>query len=518
MPAVATRIPAIIPQTTTISVPSPTGGWNARDSLDAMDPSDAISLVNLFPTFGKVSRRGGYQLYATGLGGPVETLIEYNAAGKRVLLAAANGNIFDASLPGAIGSALATGFTSNRWQGVTFQNAAGIANMVLVNGADAPQEYDGSSIGNATISGTDLTVTTLLGCTVFKDRVFYWQNASQILWYTASGAIAGALTAFNLGGLSGFGGNIQSIATWTRDGGAGPDDYCVILMSSGDVLIYNGTDISDATNWAIVGIFHIGAPIGTRCYAKMGPDVAIINRDGFVPLSQVMPGLWNPQEAVSDKITFAAQQAVNFYGKNFGWSVTLYPLGNMAIFNVPLSGVVAQQYVLNTATGSWAQFTNMNAFSWSLFNDDPYFGDPNGNVCLFNGSTDTGTISSDNGGAITVGAQTAWNYFGDRTRLKRMCLVRPIFMSDQNLALGLAVGVDFNNPNPAIPTTSYSGTGTPWGSPWGSPWSPASTTFRPRLIATGIGNAFSASVAANLLNTSFDWFSLAYQYEPGTGV
>ena len=30
----------------TASIPSPIGGWNARDSLGAMPPTDAVQMVN----------------------------------------------------------------------------------------------------------------------------------------------------------------------------------------------------------------------------------------------------------------------------------------------------------------------------------------------------------------------------------------------------------------------------------------------------------------------------------------
>lgn len=515
------RLPQYVQNSSTTSFPAPTGGWNARDSLDDMDPADAVSLINLFPTFGQVQRRGGYQSYATGLGGAVKTLAEFNAAGTRKFIAAANGKLFDVSSSGPVGAALASGFTSDAWQWVNFQNAAGVNDMVLVNGADAPQIYDGSTVANATISGSGLTVTNLIGATVFKTRVFYWEKASQKLWFSASGAIAGVLAAFNIGALTGFGGNIQAICTWTRDGGSGPDDYCVILLSSGAVLMYSGTDISDATKWALVGIFQIGSPIGTRCFMKLGPDVAIINKDGFVPLSQVMPGLWNPQEALSNKITFAAQQAAALYHDNFGWQPLLYPIGNMAIFNVPISSSVFYQYVLNTATGAWTQFQGMNAVCWCLYNDDPYFGGTDGNVYLFNQSTATGqpiSITSDNGGPISFSAQTAWNYLGDRSRLKRVAFVRPIFSSDQSLSVGIAVGSDFNNPNPQVSSSSFSNSGTPWGSPWSSPWSPLITTFLPRIVTTGIANCFSLGLAASVNNAQFNWFSTGYQVEPGSGI
>ena len=45
---------------TTTSVPAPIGGWNARDSLANMSPTDAVQLVNWFPTPTDVTMRRGY--------------------------------------------------------------------------------------------------------------------------------------------------------------------------------------------------------------------------------------------------------------------------------------------------------------------------------------------------------------------------------------------------------------------------------------------------------------------------
>jgi len=45
---------------TTTSVPAPIGGWNARDSLANMSPTDAVQLVNWYPTPTDVTMRRGY--------------------------------------------------------------------------------------------------------------------------------------------------------------------------------------------------------------------------------------------------------------------------------------------------------------------------------------------------------------------------------------------------------------------------------------------------------------------------
>ena len=45
---------------TTSSIPSPIGGWNGRDSLANMSPTDAVQLINWYPTPTDVTMRKGY--------------------------------------------------------------------------------------------------------------------------------------------------------------------------------------------------------------------------------------------------------------------------------------------------------------------------------------------------------------------------------------------------------------------------------------------------------------------------
>jgi hypothetical protein len=48
----------------TTSVPSPIGGWNARDSQANMNPMDAIQLVNWYPTPTDVTMRKGWTQFS----------------------------------------------------------------------------------------------------------------------------------------------------------------------------------------------------------------------------------------------------------------------------------------------------------------------------------------------------------------------------------------------------------------------------------------------------------------------
>ena len=48
-----------MPRSVSASFPAPVGGWNARDPLAAMDPADAVKLVNFIPNTTSVTLRQG---------------------------------------------------------------------------------------------------------------------------------------------------------------------------------------------------------------------------------------------------------------------------------------------------------------------------------------------------------------------------------------------------------------------------------------------------------------------------
>lgn len=145
----------------TLSVPSPVGGWNARDSVAEMDVKDAIRLDNFFCTPFDVMVRKGYTEFVTGFPVPVNTLASYSPPnGVQKLFAAAGANVYDASFQGAVGAPLTTTQTSDKFQHVNFGTAGGNF-LVMVNGADAPLIYNGNSIGNAFSAAFNTAVTSI---------------------------------------------------------------------------------------------------------------------------------------------------------------------------------------------------------------------------------------------------------------------------------------------------------------------------------------------------------------------
>ena len=355
-----------------VPIVAPVGGLNTRDALAAMSPTDAVFLDNWFPTVGQCEVRKGYAEHATGVGSSnVDTVMEYHSGATRKLLAASPTNIYDATSTGAATS-LAAGFTNGQWQTVNFNAIA-----VFVNGSDTPQQYNGSTVSAMSWTGTGLTPSSLVGVNVFKDRLFFWEENSQDFWYAAVSAISGTLTKFPLSRVGQFGGNLLAMGTWTHDGGDGLDDYAVFIMTSGEVVVYQGTDPGVAANWALIGIFRVGPPVSIRGLVKSGGDLLLTTKNDYVSLSQVLK---TGQLGNSSKISGYVLAAARDFADTFGWQTVICQKNNMIIFNVPATGGKFQQHVLNLLTSAWTRFVDIPSRSWTTYNDDLYFGSTDGKV------------------------------------------------------------------------------------------------------------------------------------------
>jgi len=432
------------------SVPAPTMGWNAKDSLADMGQDWAITLDNWFPNLTDVELRSGYASHSTGNGsGAVETLVEYSGPVTKKLIACAGTVIYDATATGA-SSSIATGKTNARWQTTMFGTAGGNF-LYMVNGADAPIYYDGSTFTTPSLTG--VTTTDIVDVISHHRRLFFAFNNSLTIGYLAVNAISGAVSTFDLGGLCNKGGKIQALASWTRDGGSGPDDIFVAITSEGEVILYSGIDPGTAADWLLVGAsFSIGKPIGRRCVEIVGTDVIVTTQDGAIPLSTMLPvaRVGAAGKALSDNIQNEFIPSARLYGATFGWQSLHYPQGSYALFNVPISSTVSHQYVVNTQTGAWCRFKGQNAACWGIYGGNLYFGSTTGGIVY---KADTGT--SDAGADIAHTVKPAFNYYGKRGVNKLFTLCRPHFTANGAPAIAIDLNVDFADTAPtSIPTAT----------------------------------------------------------------
>lgn len=459
------------------TIPAPVKGWMALDSLAAMPEDSAVKLINWFPTPTDIALRRGSQMWAEGIGGPVTTLMVWNGPIDQKLFAVGGGKIWDTTsqsfdedtiwdvYPGAFAPATTWDFPSpgpeptvwdavpddnkvdtgvpsvdDWWQWINFSNSGGHW-LAAVNGAQQRQLFNGTVWSTApAITGVDSA--RLINIFEFKRRIFFIEKESTRAWYLDTEAIGGAATQFDLGPLMSGGGHLVAGGSWTIDGGFGPDDYAFFLTSEGQLILYGGINPSDANSWAIKGTFQIGRPLGYRCLTKAGADIAITCEDGVVSLAKslTLDRSSSQTAAITRNIQDAFNDAVRANGTLKGWQLLSYPVGTMAIVNVPTApNTSSVQYVMNTITGAWCEFQGMNAACWALMDGKAYFGTWDGEV----GLSDAG-VSDVGSEILSADVVTAFNYMKPRAQQKQMKMLRPVIQGDTTVSPAVDVSTDFN--------------------------------------------------------------------------
>lgn len=407
-----------------------------------MRPGDAITLKNWFPTTTDLVIRGGHDDHATGTTGTVKTLAVYNAAdGTSKMFAATNSGVYDSSSAGAVGASVATS-TNGYWQSVNFGD--GTTNwLIMVNGADKPNYYSGSAWtavdSGSTPALTGLTTTNIVNLFVHKGRLWFIQKNSLSAWYLAAGAAGGALTEFDLSSVATKGGYLMAGGTWSVDSGSGPDDRAVFITSEGEVIVYQGTDPSDASKWAKVGTYFLGKPRGRRCAVNVGGDLVILTENGAYPLSAVLQSqVVDLKLAITNQIENAFNEASRTYGANVGWEGVFYPARSALVFNIPtVQDTEAKQFVMNTITKAWCEFDSWDATCFAVYNGDLYFGA---------GTTvqKAWTGTSDGGLNIVAEAKEAFNKY-NMDMQKQLVLYMPILQVNGSISYLTGMDVDFKD-------------------------------------------------------------------------
>lgn len=429
---------------------APVGGWNAKDSIAHMPPLDAVSMINYFPATTSVVLRYGHSRHATGFSGFAQSVMAYAGAATNKLFAVTSaGNVYDCTSAGAVGAAAVTGLSNGKWQKVNVATTGGNY-LMAVNGTDKDIVFDGTN-WHRDGDGSPYNITvgdssTWIDITLHKNRVWAVQKNTLVAWYLPTGAIGGAAAKLDLSAFATKGGSLVNVITWTIDGGAGVDDFLVFITTKGQVIVYQGTDPSSSSTWALRGVWDIGSPVGNRSAFKWGADILIICQDGLVPMSkELLTSRSKPQIALTQKIQWAISSAVTNYGSNFGWQTLEFPKQNMLLLNVPVGTTGSQeQYVMNTITGAWGQFQGWDAQCWELFNDELYFGSNTYVGHAWN-------TNADNGSAINGFILQAFNAFGEPAVRKRATAMRPYVLTNGAPSIYCGMNWDFDTSNPTSP-------------------------------------------------------------------
>jgi hypothetical protein len=356
-----------------------------------------------------------------------------------------DGKFYNATSAGAIGAAAVSGLTNSKWE-YTNVTTAGGNYLYAANGVNTPYLYNGTTwtsiTGASTPAITGVTTTTLNSPTLFKNRVWFIQKDTLKAWYLPTSSVGGAAQVLDLSSIARLGGVLVSMASWTIDAGYGVDDNLVFVTDKGEVIVYRGTDPSSASTWALIGVWIVGAPIGTRSLMKYGGDLLVLTLDGLIPMaSALQSSRLDPNIALSDKIQGAFAAAAAAYRDNFGWCMLYNPKNNALIVNVPVREGAQEQFVMNNITKAWCRFTNWNAFHFGLLDDTPYFGAA---TFVAKAWTTGSTGYIDDTSNINGKILQAFNYFETRGVKKIFTRARPSIFSNGTPSVRVGINVDFN--------------------------------------------------------------------------
>jgi len=470
-------------------IPAPTRGLNLHDGIAAMKPADALILDNWFPEATYLRVRGGTTEHSTGLGDPVLSIMEWAGPSSRVLFGATESDIYDITAGGAVGAASVSGLTNGYWQ-TSMMTTAGGAFLVLANGSDSVRNFDGTTWTTPAI--TNVSSATLNFVCLHKSRLWFVANNSTKAWYLPTSSIAGAAQGFELGERFTDGGKLVAIGSVSRDGGSGSDDFLAFVSSHGQVAVFQGDDPASANTWALVGVYNNAPPIGNRSVANVGGDLAIFTEAAIVSTRQLMSGggAAAQREAISNRIDQGIMAAYASYGALVGWSVMNYPRYRACIFSVPTSATTAFQFVVNTQTGAWCTYSGLDATSWGIFNELPYFGTSDGTVYL----AESGY--SDDGDAITSEMKTSFQVYGKSNGVSRLTMIRPLFTAGGQVVPAIRMNVDYRNDQP-LSTDAFPLTPGAQGALWDvalwdvDMWGDTVSPYNNWYAATGIGTTAS---------------------------
>lgn len=498
------------------SVPAPIGGWNTRDPLANMPAEDAVKLSNWFPTPGDCEIRGGSSVYSTGIVGDVETLAIHTAMdGTEQFFAVTDTDCYDVSSAGAASAQTWTDQDDGKYQWLNMGD--GTSNwLIMMNGVDLPKYYDGTDWVEVAATATSpvitgVTPTTLIAPCQYHGRLYALQKDTLSFWYAAAGAVGGAFTEFDLSSFANRGGYLMWAATWTFDAGDGMDDYIVFMTSEGEAIVYTGTDPGNSVEWARIGTYFLGKPLGRRSFVQYGGELLAITQEGVFNMAEGLKyALINERVAITDKIKDSFNQAARLVGSAFGWEATLYPLKNAILFNIPLT-YRSEQYVINTITGAWCRFEGWDTNVMCIYNDELYFG---GSTTV----TKAWTGVSDLGNDIVAEGYTANNHFGEVSQSKKVEMFRSILQTNGALSYLTDIDVDFQSTTITGVASYTPSASSVWDTAkWDEgTWQGGSDTIRRWTSPdAGVGYYFSGKIKIATKSTEVHWVSNDYVIEQG---
>lgn len=373
------------------SMPAPNGGWISAQNLAAMAPGTCLKSINAFPTTTGVRVRGGNIKHATisATGEPTESLMAYVGATLRQMFGSSDGDIFNITTvadPNVVPAPVVTGQSSDYYASVNFATSGGYF-MYAVNGTDSALLYDGTTWTPITAVSvpaiTGIATNTFSHVNVFKNRLYFVEKGSLNVWYLPVDSIGGAASSLSLAGIFSDGGQVFFTATWSSESGSSAlSDYLVVVSTLGEFAVFEGS-FPGGTDWALAGVYNLGAPLGINGWFKAGGDIVVLTERGAIPVSAARfkdPAALS-MDAISKDIhpdwTLEASRR-----RSVPWEAVKWNNKNALYINVPVVSEVTppRPFVANLQTGKWCEYSGWPMRCMVEHNGQLYFGCDDGTV------------------------------------------------------------------------------------------------------------------------------------------
>lgn len=502
-----------------LALPVGTGGLNDFDPISNTDPSFLIECTNFFPDTGLLVVRPGYQEWATNLGGPVETIMEYNAFdGSIKRFASTSAGIWDITNP-TDAPVLVKAATNGYWSFVNFANAGIKQYLVACNGVDAAVLYDGTTwidyvldvapAAPGEINGID--PNKLIHVMSHKSRLWFIEKNSMTAWYLPVDALGGEAHPLYLGGIFRRGGHLVSVARWSADTGEGMDDRLIFTTSTGEIASYSGIDPDDALLWSLDATFFVAPPLSTRSVTEYGGDLLLLCSRGMVPLSSLVTSEASENvfsKALTRRISRSLMRITALTSPPFPPEVIVHNSSSWVLINLyngapdatsPYGMILGDgerpiQFVMNSLTGAWGKFDfpvrTVRAIDNLLF-----MGTDDGRVVAVTPESHIDNIKLDgtDGVGITASAMGAYTYLENPNANKHAKFIRPVFQSEIKPSYIAKVLPDFRldrllqQPAAAVATGNAKWDLSNWDT---TNWASMESVYRPWVSANVLGYAF----------------------------
>lgn len=449
-----------------VPIPVPHKGINAIASLAQMDPEEAIYAYNLIATQNGMQVRPGYSEWVTNLAGSggVRTVIPVRGndpgGANDKLFACTIQGIWDCTSSTSAPTKVVTFGTQTgnagwgSWEHCT--NAGGDVMLLYCDEVNGYYTFDTATTtwlqvtqgaGGTQINGVN--PATFAFVRLHNNRVWFVQAGTGNAWFLPVGQVYGAATEFSFGNKFSHGGNLNSLWVFTYGSYFGTYLYLVGIGDAGDVIAYTGNDPTQSTTWSMAGQWYVGElPPGRRVASNYGGDLVILNTYGAITLSSLFyqKDLSDPNIYMTKKIAPAIKNEVNNPNAQVrGWEIVAWPnINSLLVLDPNLLYVNTYQFCYCLATNGWTVFRNFPMQTAAVWQKKLYAGTPDGRVVVSTGGLDNVKLSTGQGTSIQWGGLGAFNSVQAPGRLKFFDLIRPYFLTDQQLEYTIFARFDFN--------------------------------------------------------------------------